>query len=96
MSKNSFYSTETEQWCAPSASQLGQIEKICQKINQAHDYRYYLSKWNRVTKLYTTTTINYGFTDSVIPRDTRPQAAPTLKVYVFELSLKVFEMNKFI
>ena len=32
MSKNSFYSTEAEHWCAPSASQLGQMEKNPPKI----------------------------------------------------------------
>ena len=32
---------------------------------------------------------------TVRPRDTRPQAARTLQVHVFELGPKIFELNEF-
>ena len=34
-------------------------------------------------------------TDTVRPQDTRPQAARTLQVHVFEKGPKIFELNKF-
>ena len=35
------------------------------------------------------------FGATVRPRDTRPQAARTLQVHVFELGPKIFELNEF-
>ena len=51
-------------------------------LNNAH-----LPNLLYVTKNYRTT---------VRPRNTRPQAARTLQVHVFELGPKIFELNEFI
>ena len=37
----------------------------------------------------------YTFDITVRPRDTRPQAARTSQVHVFELGPKIFELNEF-
>ena len=37
-----------------------------------------------------------GGHSTVKPRDTRPQAARTLQVHVFELGPKIFEMKEFL
>ena len=42
---------------------------------------------------FTETTISIE--NTVRPRDTRPQAARTLQVHVFELGPKIFELNEF-